>query len=82
MDKRITLIVPGAGDESQARDGEIKPGETVADVLRAAGKDPGNWRAYLRRSNGDVPLAAQDDLYAVVENGEKVFAEPADMVVG
>ena len=82
MKKRVTLVIPGAGEEAEARDGEIEAGDTVADVLRAADKDPSTWRAYLQRSNGDVSLNAQDDLFAAIVDGEKVFVEPASMVVG
>lgn len=82
MEKTITLIIPGAGDAAEARDATIQPGMTAAQLLQAAGKDPTRWQLQLKRGEGFVSLAGQDDLYRQVENGEKVFAVPKDMVVG
>ncbi|MFQ5859207.1 MAG: hypothetical protein ACE5LU_26705 [Anaerolineae bacterium] len=82
MEKTITLIIPGAGDEAEARDAPIGPGTTAADILRAAGKDPQNWQLQLKRGDGFVSLSGQDDVHKQVENGEKVFAVPKDIVVG
>jgi len=82
MDKTITLIIPGAGDEAEARDATIQPGMTAAQLLQAAGKDPSRWQLQLKRGEGFVSLASQDNLFDQVQKGEKVFAVPKDMVVG
>ena len=82
MDKQVTLIIPGAGDEAEARDAPIKPGTTVADLLRAAGMDPARWQIQLKRGDGFRSLSGRDNLYAAVEDGEKVYAVPKDIVVG
>jgi hypothetical protein len=82
MDKTITLIIPGAGDEAEARDAPIGPGTTAADILRAADKEPQNWQLQLQREAGFVSLSGQDDVYEQVKAGEKVFAVPKDIVVG
>lgn len=82
MDKNITLVIPGTGDEATAHDAPIKPGATAGDLLRAAGKDPKDWQIQLRREEGFVSLKATDDLYGQVKDGEKVFAAPQNIVVG
>jgi hypothetical protein len=83
MDKQITLIFPAAeGEAAEGRDAPIRPGTAAADLLRAAGKDAQNWQLQLKRGNGFVSLSGQDDLYKQVENGEKVFVVPKDIVVG
>jgi hypothetical protein len=82
MDKNITLVIPGTGDEATAHDAPIKPGTTAAELLRAAGKSPQDWGLQLRRGEGFQSLAAGDDLYGKVSEGEKVFATPQNIVVG
>jgi hypothetical protein len=82
MEKQITVIIPGAGEDAQARDASIGPGTTAADILRSANLDPERWKLELQREGGSVPLASGDDVYAQVKNTEKVFVRPADMVVG
>ena len=82
MEKKITLIIPGAGEEAEARDAPIQSGTTAADILRAAGKDPANWQLQLRRGEGFVSLGGQDDVYKQTQDREKVFAVPKDIVVG
>lgn len=82
MDKTINLIIPGAGDEAEARNATIQPGAKTADVLNAAGKDPGQWQLQLKRGDGFVSLGGQDDVYKQAQEGEKVFAVPSNMVVG
>lgn len=82
-EKRITVVIPGAGEDVEARDATIKPGTTAAEVLRAAGKDAQSWQLQLRREGGEfVSLSGRDDVCAQVKDGEKVFAVPKDIVVG
>jgi hypothetical protein len=80
--KQVTVIIPGAGDEAEARDAAIQPGTTAADVLRAAQKDPQNWQLQLKRGEGFVSLSGKDDVHQQVQDGEKVYAVPKDIVVG
>jgi len=82
MEKRINVIIPGAGDEAEAREGPIRPGTTAGDILRAAQLDPQRFLLELQRNGGSVSLAAGDDVYSQVKEGEKIFVRPADMVVG
>ena len=82
MSKTITVIVPGADETAQAKDVEVHPGNTVADLFQGLGKDPGAWQAYIRTENGDQSLAMHEDLYARVGENQKVFLESAEMVVG
>ena len=51
-------------------------------MLRAAGKDPARWQLQRKQGEGFVSLAANEDIFAKVENGEKLFAAPSDMTVG
>ncbi len=83
MDKNITVVIPGAGEDAEARDAAIKSGTTATEVLRAADKDAQSWQLQLRREGGEfVSLSGRDDVYAQVKDGEKVFAVPKDIVVG
>lgn len=82
MEKHISVIIPGAGEEAEARDAAIDQGTTVADILRAANLDPQRFRLELQRNGGLQSLAAKDDVYGQVKEGEKVFVRPADIVVG
>ena len=82
MDKNITVIIPGAGEEAEARDAPIRPGTTASELLRAAGKDPANWQLQLKRDDGFVSVAAQDDIYKQAAEGEKLFVVPKNIVVG
>lgn len=82
MDKPITLVIPGTGDEAEARDAQVSQGTTAADVLQAAGKNPQEWQLQLKRGDGFLSLSDRDDLYAKANEGEKVFAVPKTMVVG
>lgn len=82
MEKTITVIIPGAEGQTEGRDATIAPGTKAAEVLRAAGKDPGRWQLQRKQGEGFISLAASEDLFAKVQNGEKVFAAPSDMTVG
>jgi len=82
MDKPITVIVPGTEGQSEGRDAMIHAGTTAADLLRAAGKDPTRWQLQRKQGESFVSMAANEDVFAKVENGEKVFAAPSDMTVG
>lgn len=82
MDKTINVIIPGAEGQTVGHDATIHPGTTAADVLRAAGKDPSRWQLQRKQGEGFVSLGANEDIFAKVESGEKVFAAPSDMTVG
>lgn len=82
MSKNVVLVIPGTGEEAEAHDAPIKAGNTPADLLRAAGKDPANWQIQIKRGKGFKSLSGADDLFSAVKDGDKVFAVPADIVVG
>lgn len=82
MEKQITLVIPGAGDDAEARDARVSQGTTTSDLLQAAGKNPQEWQLQVKRETGFMSLGDRDDLYAKTNDGEKVFAVPKDMVVG
>jgi hypothetical protein len=82
MDKQITLVIPGTGEEAEARDAQVAPGTTAADLLRAAGKNPQEWQLQVKRGDSFTSLSDRDDVSARANEGEKVFAVPKNMVVG
>jgi len=82
MEKQIIVIIPGTGDEAEARDAAILPGTTAADVLRAAQKDPQDWQLQLKRGEGFISLSGRDDVHQQVQDGDKVYAVPRNIVVG
>jgi len=82
MSKKVTLIMPGAGEDREARDAPIEPGTTAADLLKAANLDPEQWLLQLRRGDGFISLSGGDVLWDRVQEGEKVFPAAKNMTVG
>ncbi len=82
MEKQITLVIPGTGDEAEARDAPISPGTTAADLLQAANKNPQEWQLQLKRGDSFTSLSDREDVFARANDGEKIFAVPKKMVVG
>jgi hypothetical protein len=82
MSKQITLVIPGAGGDAEARDAQVSQGTTTGDLLLAAGKNPQEWQLQVKREGGFMSLGERDDVYAQTNDGEKVFAVPKNMVVG
>ncbi|MGQ9493707.1 MAG: hypothetical protein ACUVR2_08105 [Anaerolineae bacterium] len=82
MEKEITVVVPGTGEQREARDLAIKPGTTAADVLQAIGLDSARFQLQLKRGEEFESLSGTDNIYNKAENGEKLFAMPKDIVVG
>lgn len=82
MEKDITVVVPGTGEEREARDLTIRPGTTAADVLSAIGLDPARFQLQLKRGEEFESLSGSDNVYGKAEQGEKLFAMPRDIVVG
>lgn len=82
MDKTINVIIPGAEGQTVGHDATIHPGTTTAEVLRAAGKDPSRWQLQRKQGESFVSLGANDDIFAKVESGDKLFASPTDLTVG
>ena len=82
MQKNVTLVIPGTGDDAEARDAQVTEGTTAADLLQAAGKNPQEWQLQVKRGEGFMSLSDRDDVYAQANDGEKLFAVPKNMVVG
>ena len=82
MEKDVTVVVPGTGDQREARDLAIQPGTTATDVLQAIGLDPARFQLQLKRGEEFESLSGTDNVYGKAENGEKLFAMPKDIVVG
>jgi hypothetical protein len=75
--KRILIVIAGAEGEDKYRDVALLPGTTVRDVLHELGID--DFR--LRHPDGSY-FALQDDLYAAVESGTKLFTAKGDAEAG
>ena len=80
--KTIWFVTSGADDEAEGREAPIEPGTTAGQLLNAADMNPDHWQLRLERGNDLIPLSAGDDLYDMVEDGEKVYAASIKMVVG
>lgn len=80
--KNITIVIPGADESADIHDLELEGGTTAADALQAIGKSPKNWQLQRKTDKGFQTVAARDDLTAIVDDGEKLFAVPKDIVVG
>ncbi|MGQ9595130.1 MAG: hypothetical protein ACUVXH_11465 [Anaerolineae bacterium] len=82
MEKVISVIVPGTGGVREACDLAIPPGTAARDVLRELGLDPARFQLQAMRGEEFESLSGADNVYGRVENGEKLFAIPRDIVVG
>ena len=82
MGKSAMVVVPGTGDEAEARETTIEPKMTAADVIRAAAKDPDNFLIQIQRGEEFISLSGQDDVHKAMKDGEKLFLTPSDMIVG
>ncbi len=72
MDKNITILVPGQGEERELHDMAIRPGNTVLEALRQAGIQHPN-QFILEDGSGNQFVAGQN-FYDVAQNGEKYYA--------
>jgi hypothetical protein len=68
MDKNVAVIVPGA-DGQEIKDLAIKPGTTTTDVLRSLKLE----KYAISKRDGKL-LGPRDNVYDLVENGEKLYA--------
>ncbi|MCX5702995.1 MAG: hypothetical protein NT066_00625 [Candidatus Omnitrophica bacterium] len=74
QEKQVTIVV--AGSNGEAKDIALAPGGTVQDALDATG-----LQGYSLSYKGK-PLNPEDDLHALVNNGDKVHASLSEMIVG
>ena len=74
QEKQVTIVV--AGSNGEAKDIALAPGGTVQDALDATG-----LQGYSLSFKGK-PLNPEDDLHALVNNGDKVHASLSEMIVG
>lgn len=82
MDKKIVVVAPGAQGQNEGREATIHPGNTAADVLRAAGFDPSQYQLQRKQGDAVTSIAATDDLFAKVNEGEKLYVVSTKMAVG
>lgn len=80
--KNISIVIPGADESADIHDLQLEPGTTAADALQAINKNPNAWQLQRKTEKGFQTLASRDDLTTIVEDGEKLFAVPKDIVVG
>ena len=74
MEKHISLLIPGQGEERQYHDMTIAPGTTVLEAIREAGVGSPN-HFILEDQHGNKFVAGQN-LYEVATEGDKFFAIP------
>jgi hypothetical protein len=74
QEKQVTIVV--AGSNGEAKDLALAPGGTVREALDEAG-----LQGYTLSYKGK-PLNPEDDLHALVNNGDKVHASLSEMIVG
>ena len=82
MEKNITVVVPGTGDERTGHDLTIRPGTRAADILKAVGLDANRFTLTKKEGDDETRFGNNDNVYRQVEDGEKLFAVPRDMTVG
>ncbi len=82
MTKNIFLVVPGDGSESTGYPVVIESDTTVADLLGAANLSSTDYMLQKQQGEKRVTLSNQDRVSDHVQEGEKVFAYPANMIVG
>lgn len=70
--KNLSVVVAGTG---QIKDISIKPGTKCSDIIR----DLGLTGYVLSKGTGDRPFNPNDDIYPLVQEGQKLYAvTPAD----
>ena len=75
--KKIIIAVAGTDGRKEYKDIELLPGAQPRDVLNGLG-----LRGFqLSRPDGGA-FGMTDDLYAAVEDGQKIFATKADVEAG
>ena len=72
--KDITVIVVGSGKQYPV---SVEQGVTVRELLAQL-----NLRGYLRRPNTVTTLNENEDLFGIIENGDKLEFVPGTPVAG
>lgn len=81
MNKSLLLVVPGADDESTGYPVVVDEHTTVADLLHAAHLDTDKWGLQVKHGTGVISLRSEDVVATHVQENDKVFAHPTDMIV-
>ena len=81
MNKSLLLVIPGTGEESTGYPVVIDEHTTVADLLRAANLETDKWGIQVKQGTQSIALSSQDVVSAHVQENDKVFAYPTDMIV-
>ena len=71
-EKNITIVKPGSGEgvDTEAYDIKIQQGVTCQQALQSVGVA---GDCFLTKGDGNDTINPSDDLYPLVENGEKLF---------
>lgn len=70
--KNCIVVISGAPPGDNVKEIELQPGSTAQDALRAMGLDS----YVLSREGSGHAFAAEEDLFAQVEDGQKLRATP------
>lgn len=82
MTKEILLVIPGTGEESIGHRVMIEPDTTVADLFTAANLNPREYMLQVQKGDKRLSLQSEERVFEHVQAGDKVFATPANIVVG
>jgi hypothetical protein len=80
MEKHISLIVPGRGEEREFHDMAIAPGTTVLEAVREAGVSAPNH--FILEDEYGNKLVQGQNLYEMADEGQKFYVLPDEARVG
>ena len=70
--KAVSVVVAGSG---KVHDMDIAPGTTTRDILEKL-----NLSGELTKAGDPTPFGSNDNVYAQVEDGDKLFFKPVSPV--
>ena len=74
MEKHISLLVPGQGEEREFHDMPIHPGTTVLDAIRDTGVAAPNH--FILEDEDGGKFVQGENLYELAREGQKFFLLP------
>jgi hypothetical protein len=74
MDKHISLLVAGRGEERDYHDMAIGPGTTVLEAIRETGIDAANH--YILEDERGTKFVQGQNLYELAMEGQKFYVLP------
>jgi hypothetical protein len=74
VEKNISILKPGQGEEREIHDMRILPGTTVLEAIRETGvQSPSHW---ILEDEFGLKLVSGQNLYEAAEEGQKFYALP------